>query len=110
MSFSSSTEAGVLYIHVHSARNLIGQSATSRCDPFCVVKQGDRQVFKTHTLYNTRDPVWEKGVEILVPWSHNVPLSFTIQHNSYGLGSHDVLGSAHLTLHSVSEKYFHRVN
>lgn len=98
------SEAGVLYIHVHAARNLIGHTAMSRYDPYCIVKQGEKTVFKTHTLVGTRDPVWEKGMEILVPWCSNTQLSFDVFHNSHGLaGSHDLLGSAHLHLHAVSQ-------
>ena len=77
-------------------------------DPYCLVKHGERSIFKTHTIFGTRDPIWEKGVEILIPSCRDVVLSFDIFHNSRGLGSHDLLGSTNLILNRVSVlSHFH---
>ena len=103
----SLTEAGVLYIHVHGAKNLRSHSSRTLYDPYCLVKHGERSIFKTHTIFGTTDPIWEKGVEILIPSCRDVSLSFDIFHNSRGLGSHDLLGSTNLRLNRVSLLYFY---
>jgi Ca2+-dependent lipid-binding protein len=95
---NSTQDAGVLYIHIHSAVNLMNRSSKSY-DPYCIVKWGDKDVFQTHVVNNTRNPVWEKGIEILVPSCHNVPLSFNVYSNRT-LASHDHLGVTFLTLHT----------
>lgn len=90
--------AGVLYIHVHAARNLIGHSSRAGYEPYCVVRHGKRTIFKTHSLSGSSDPIWEKGTEILVPSCRGMELIFDVIHDGHTLGSHDLIGTAQLRL------------
>ena len=95
------TGAGVLYIHVHAARNLIGHSSRAGYEPYCVVRHGKRTIFKTHSLSGSSDPIWEKGTEILVPSCRGMELIFDVIHDGHTLGSHDLIGTAQLRLDTV---------
>ena len=101
--FSSLTvEAGVLYIHVHSARNLSSiKSGRSNCDPFCVVRQEDRMIFKTGLVVGSTNPVWEKGLEILIPSCRDAHFSFDV-YNGRGKSHDNLLGYAQVNLEMVN--------
>ncbi|XP_019850802.1 PREDICTED: uncharacterized protein LOC100638384 [Amphimedon queenslandica] len=87
-------EAGVLYIHVHSAQNLISSSSSSSSkqkqqqqqqqlsrpslDPYCIVRQDARVIFKTSPVVGSASPVWEKGLEILIPSCRGAQFSFDV--------------------------------
>ncbi len=80
-----STDAGVLYVHVHGAKGLLTNPSTPPADlplpplsphplsdssalyPLCVVRMSDRTVMTTRCLPDTSSPVWEQGVEIFIP-------------------------------------------
>ncbi len=80
-----STDAGVLYVHVHGAKGLLTDPSTPPADlplpplsphplsdssalcPLCVVRMSDRTVLATRCLPDTSSPVWEQGVKIFIP-------------------------------------------
>lgn len=95
-------EAGVLYIHVHSARNLSSiKSGRSNCEPFCVVRQEDRMIFKTGLVVGSTNPVWEKGLEILIPSCRDAHFSFDV-YNGRGKSHDNLLGYAQVNLEMVN--------
>ena len=110
--FKFISEAGVLYIHVHSAQNLISPSFSSSSrqkqqqlarpnfDPYCIVSQDDRIIFKTSPVVGSANPVWEKGLEILVPLCRGTHFSFDVCNGRSR--SHDSpLGYARVSLEMV---------
>lgn len=54
---------GVLRINVVEARDLIKQDIGGKSDPYCVVSIGTQQ-FRTRTIYNTLNPIWNYVCEV----------------------------------------------
>ena len=64
---SDPSSAGVLYAHIHGAKDLIGGQLYGVCNPVCVVKDGEKTLLVTRRHMGCVDPVWEQGVEIFIP-------------------------------------------
>ena len=56
---------------VYQARGLSSKDLTGKSDPFCVVEL-DANRLRTHTIYKTLDPVWNKSFVIPVQDIHSV--------------------------------------
>lgn len=61
---------------VYQARELSAKDIGGKSDPFCVVEL-DSNRLRTHTIYKTLDPVWNKSFVIPVQDIHSV-LQLTI--------------------------------
>lgn len=61
---------------VYQARDLSAKDINGKSDPFCVVEL-DSTRLRTHTIYKTLDPVWNKSFIIPVQDIHSV-LELTI--------------------------------
>lgn len=91
----------MLYVHVHAARNVRGH-VPPLANLFCCATLGERTILRTQTLPGSCDPIWEKGIELIVPSYHGIRLEFEVFCQSRGMGSNDLLGSSHLLLTAVS--------
>jgi Ca2+-dependent lipid-binding protein len=61
---------------VYQARDLSAKDINGKSDPFCVVEL-DSTRLRTHTIYKTLDPIWNKSFIIPVQDIHSV-LELTI--------------------------------
>ncbi len=61
---------------VYQARDLSAKDINGKSDPFCVIEL-DSTRLRTHTIYKTLDPVWNKSFIIPVQDIHSV-LELTI--------------------------------
>lgn len=63
--------------------------------------QGARVIFKTNWVSGTSNPVWESGMEILIPSCHDSLVCFDVYHNSQAYVAHNLIGSTHISLDQV---------
>ena len=64
------------FFAVYQARELSAKDITGKSDPFCIVEL-DSTRLRTHTLYKTLNPVWNKSFVIPVQDIHSI-LEITI--------------------------------
>ena len=62
------TVAGVLYTHIHGAKNLTGYHC---CDPYCTVAvttntKKNSTLLCTRSITGSPNPIWEQGMELFV--------------------------------------------
>ncbi|CAF0922999.1 unnamed protein product [Adineta steineri] len=69
-------DVGKVEIKIYQARDLSAKDINGKSDPFCVVEL-DSTRLRTHTIYKTLDPVWNKSFIIPVQDIHSV-LELTI--------------------------------
>ncbi|CAF3687427.1 unnamed protein product [Rotaria sp. Silwood1] len=69
-------DVGKLEIKIYQARDLSAKDISGKSDPFCVVEL-DSSRLRTHTIYKTLDPVWNKSFVIPVQDIHSI-LQLTI--------------------------------
>ncbi|KAL4237453.1 hypothetical protein ACF0H5_002170 [Mactra antiquata] len=94
--------AGVLYVCVHCANNVIASDKTGSSDPYCVVFCDRRRVLTTTYVAQTRNPSWESQTEFFVRDFTQCQLSFYIfDWDGSNNIDDDFLGSA---LYAMSEK------
>ncbi|CAF1341232.1 unnamed protein product [Rotaria sp. Silwood1] len=75
-SIASILDVGKLEIKIYQARDLSSKDINGKSDPFCLVEL-DSNRLRTHTLYKTLDPVWNKSFIIPVQDIHSI-LQLTI--------------------------------
>lgn len=94
-------DGGVLYVHIHAATNLIGQFLThqSSCDPYCLVHCMNKVILTTHTIPSSHNPIWEKGVELLVPSYRSLSCHFHVY--SKRVRGSELIGAAELCVNEV---------
>ena len=61
-----STDAGVMYVQIHSANNLLALDRTGTSDPYCVLFANRRKVKTTNYVCKTCNPKWEVTAEFFV--------------------------------------------
>lgn len=101
LDFFPITEAGVLYVHVHAAKN-VRAPTPSLNNLFCCVVWGEKTILRTHPLPGSCDPIWEKGIELIVPSCSGIQLDFNVYSQSQGMAANSLIGSSHLLLNEVS--------
>ncbi|CAF0731605.1 unnamed protein product [Rotaria sordida] len=69
-------DVGKIELKIYQARDLSAKDINGKSDPFCVVEL-DSTRLRTHTIYKTLDPVWNKSFIIPVQDIHSV-LELTI--------------------------------
>ncbi|CAF1174131.1 unnamed protein product [Rotaria sp. Silwood1] len=69
-------DVGKIEVKIYQARDLSAKDINGKSDPFCVVEL-DSTRLRTHTIYKTLDPVWNKSFIIPVQDIHSV-LELTI--------------------------------
>ncbi|UJR10042.1 hypothetical protein I4U23_014264 [Adineta vaga] len=65
------TDVGKLEVKIFQARDLSAKDLTGKSDPFCIVEL-DSTRLRTHTIYKTLDPVWNKSFIIPAQDIHSV--------------------------------------
>ncbi|CAF5091443.1 unnamed protein product [Rotaria sp. Silwood1] len=70
-SIASILDVGKLEIKIYQARDLSSKDINGKSDPFCLVEL-DSNRLRTHTLYKTLDPVWNKSFIIPVQDIHSI--------------------------------------
>ncbi|KAL5008759.1 hypothetical protein ScPMuIL_014340 [Solemya velum] len=58
--------AGVLYVCVHGATNVLASDWGGTSDPYCILFCDRRRIMTTQYVLRTRSPRWEAGVEFFV--------------------------------------------
>ncbi|CAF4651140.1 unnamed protein product, partial [Rotaria sp. Silwood2] len=66
-------DIGKLEIKIYQARDLSSKDLGGKSDPFCIVEL-DSSRLRTHTIYQTLDPVWNKSYVLPVQDIHSVLL------------------------------------
>eukprot|EP00731_Ephydatia_muelleri_P033334 Em0028g9a len=97
---SDPSSAGVLYVHIHGAKALIGGQLYGVCNPVCVVKDGEKNLLTTRHLMGCTHPVWEQGVEMFIPNYKTMQLHVDVANQITRIGLQDIMGSSHLDLTS----------
>ncbi|UJR36030.1 hypothetical protein I4U23_028768 [Adineta vaga] len=69
-------DVGMVEIKIYQARDLSAKDINGKSDPFCVIEL-DSTRLRTHTIYKTLDPVWNKSFIIPVQDIHSI-LELTI--------------------------------
>ncbi|CAF4545659.1 unnamed protein product, partial [Rotaria sp. Silwood2] len=69
-------DVGKLEIKIYQARGLSSKDINGKSDPFCLVEL-DSNRLRTHTMYKTLDPIWNKSFVIPVQDIHSI-LQLTI--------------------------------
>ncbi|CAF2743898.1 unnamed protein product [Rotaria sp. Silwood2] len=70
-SIASIFDVGKLEIKIYQARDISAKDINGKSDPFCVVEL-DSNRLRTHTIYKTLNPVWNKSYVIPVQDIHSV--------------------------------------
>ena len=61
----------IIFALVYQARDLSAKDINGKSDPFCVVEL-DSTRLRTHTIYKTLDPIWNKSFVLPVQDIHSV--------------------------------------
>lgn len=61
----------IIFVLVYQARDLSAKDINGKSDPFCVVEL-DSTRLRTHTIYKTLDPIWNKSFVLPVQDIHSV--------------------------------------
>lgn len=85
---------------VYQARDLAAKDIGGKSDPFCIVEL-DSNRLRTHTIYKTLDPVWNKSFIIPVQDIHSV-LQLTIYDEDNNKSS-EFIGKVAIPLLAVRE-------
>ncbi len=88
---------------VYQARDLSAKDINGKSDPFCVVEL-DSTRLRTHTIYKTLDPVWNKSFIIPVQDIHSV-LELTIFDQDMNKTT-EFIGKVSIPLLAVIRKLF----
>ncbi len=95
----------ILFIYlVYQARDLSAKDINGKSDPFCVVEL-DSTRLRTHTIYKTLGPVWNKSFVIPVQDIHSV-LELTIFDEDMNKAA-EFIGKIAIPLLAVKENYFY---
>ncbi|XP_059178126.1 uncharacterized protein LOC131957377 isoform X2 [Physella acuta] len=95
----SNTVAGVLYVCVHGATNVLAADKTGASDPYCVLFCDRRRVLTTPFVPRTRNPRWESWVEFFVADYSRSSLSFFLYDwDGTNTINDDFLGSVHVKM------------
>ncbi|KAK3591562.1 hypothetical protein CHS0354_041607 [Potamilus streckersoni] len=70
--------AGVVYVCVHGASNVLAGDIGGTSDPYCVVFCNRRRVLTTPYVPRTRNPIWESHVEFFVENLTEADLTFYV--------------------------------
>ncbi|XP_046355848.2 uncharacterized protein PYUK71.03c-like isoform X2 [Haliotis rufescens] len=91
--------AGVMYICIHGAVNVLVADKNGASDPYCVLFCDRRRVLTTPYIPHTRNPRWESSVEFFVSDYTKSSLSFFVfDWDGTNVIDDDFLGSTHLQL------------
>ena len=86
---------------VYQACDLSAKDTTGKSDPFCIVEL-DSNRLRTHTIYKTLNPVWNKSFVIPVQDIHSI-LEFTIYDEDTNKSS-EFIGKISIPLFAVKKK------
>lgn len=64
-------DVGKVEIKIYQARDLSAKDINGKSDPFCVIEL-DSSRLRTHTIYKTLDPIWNKTFTLPVQDIHSV--------------------------------------
>ncbi|CAF0832577.1 unnamed protein product [Adineta ricciae] len=70
-SMKSIRDVGLVEVKIYQARDLSAKDINGKSDPFCVIEV-DSTRLRTHTIYKTLDPVWNKSFVIPVQDIHSI--------------------------------------
>ncbi|BFZ08015.1 hypothetical protein BsWGS_11054 [Bradybaena similaris] len=91
--------AGVMFVCIHGATNVLVADKTGTSDPYCVLFCNRKRVLTTPFVPRTRNPHWESWVEFFVADYTRSPLSFFVYDwDGTNTLNDDFLGSAHISL------------
>ncbi|CAG5128727.1 unnamed protein product, partial [Candidula unifasciata] len=91
--------AGVMYVCIHGATNVLVADKTGASDPYCVLFCNRKRVLTTPFVPRTRNPRWESWVEFFVADYTQSPLSFFVYDwDGTNTLNDDFLGSTHISL------------
>ena len=91
----------ISFFLVYQARDLSAKDINGKSDPFCVVEL-DSTRLRTHTIFKTLDPVWNRSFIIPVQDIHSV-LELTIFDEDTNKSS-EFIGKVAIPLLAVNEK------
>lgn len=91
----------MLSILVYQARDLSAKDITGKSDPFCIVEL-DSNRLRTHTLYKTLHPIWNRSFLIPVQDIHSV-LEITV-YDEDANKSYEFIGKVAIPLLSVENR------
>ena len=57
---------GVLHIIIHSAQDLIGMNNNGLSDPYCIIYNKNKEIFKTNIIRNSLTPIWNNSIELII--------------------------------------------
>ena len=99
----SPATSNVSSVLVYQARELSSKDIGGKSDPFCIVEL-DSSRLRTHTIYKTLDPIWNKSFIIPVQDIHSV-LQLTIYDEDNNKSS-EFIGKVAIPLLAVREMMF----
>lgn len=110
-SLPNTSLAGVLYIHLHGAKDLVGVQLYGASNPICVVKDGEKTLLVTRRITNCIHPVWEQGVEMFIPNYKAMQLHVDVGNQITRFGLQDIVGTSHLDFSTsdISQIIQHRL-
>ncbi|XP_052824922.1 uncharacterized protein LOC106869820 isoform X2 [Octopus bimaculoides] len=92
--------AGVLYVHIHGATNLLAADKNGTSDPYCVVFSERRRIVTTPYVPRSLNPRWETYSEFFVKDFTKTKLSFYVfDWDGRNIIDDDFLGCAFLDVH-----------
>ncbi|CAL1533878.1 unnamed protein product [Lymnaea stagnalis] len=95
----SNTLAGVMYVCIHGATNVLAADKTGASDPYCVLFCDRRRVLTTPFIPRTRNPRWDSWVEFFVADYTRSSLSFFVYDwDGTNTINDDFLGSVHINM------------
>ena len=89
----------VIYLTIHSAKNLTKKDVTGKSDPYVSIKHGSTQ-FRSPTKNNTSDPEWNFEVDLIV--KDDSPITVTILDEDK-FTKDDVIGEFQLQVKQIFE-------
>merc|ERR1719483_1327811 len=104
-SSKSSEVAGVLYVNIHGASNVLAADKTGASDPYCVLFCDRKRVLTTPFIPRARNPHWESWTEFFVADYTRSSLSFYVYDwDGTNAVNDDFLGNVHLNLTEAQPK------
>jgi Ca2+-dependent lipid-binding protein len=96
-------DVGKVEIKIYQARGLSAKDITGKSDPFCIIEL-DSNRLRTHTIYKTLNPIWNKSFVIPVQDIHSV-MEITIYDEDTNK-SNEFIGKIAIPLLAVKKKKF----